>query len=38
MDSIKWKCKYWIVSFKKLGNFYLFHLVVDNYTKWKDED
>ena len=29
MDSIKWKCKNWIVYFKKLDNFHLFHLVVE---------
>ena len=26
MDPIKWKCKNWIVYFKKLDNFHLFHL------------
>ena len=26
MDSIKWKCKNWIVYFKKIENFHLIHL------------
>ena len=26
MDSIKWKCKNWIMNFKKLDNFHFFHL------------
>ena len=29
MDSIKWKCKNWIVYFKKFDNFHLFHLIVE---------
>ena len=29
MDSIKCKCKNWIVYFKKLDNFHLFHLIVE---------
>ena len=29
MDSIKWKCKIWVVYFKKLDNFQDFHLIVD---------
>ena len=28
MDSIKLKCKNWIVYFKKFGNFHLIHLIV----------
>ena len=28
MDSIKWKCKNWIVYFKKIDNFHLIHLIV----------
>ena len=28
MDSIKWKCKNWIVHFKKFDNFYLIHFIV----------
>ena len=29
MDSIKWKCKNWIVYFKKFDNFHLIHLIVE---------
>ena len=29
MDSIQRKCKNWIVYFKKLGSFHLFHLIVE---------
>ena len=29
MDSVKWKHKNWIVYFKKLDNFQLFHLIVE---------
>ena len=29
MDSIKWKRKNWIVSFKKLDNFHIIHLIVE---------
>ena len=29
MDSIKWKCKNWIVYLKTLDNFQLFHLIVE---------
>ena len=29
MDSIKWKCKNWIVSFKKVDNSHLIHLIVE---------
>ena len=28
MDSIKWKCKNWIVYFKKFDNFHLIYLIV----------
>ena len=28
MDSIKWKCKNWIVYFKKFHNFHLIYLIV----------
>ena len=28
MDSIKWKCKNWIVYFKKIDNFHLIYLIV----------
>ena len=28
MNSIKWKCKNWIVYFKKFDNFHLIHLIV----------
>ena len=29
MKSIKWKCKNWIVYFKKLDNFHLIPLIVE---------
>ena len=29
MDSIKWKCKNWVVYCRKLDNFHLFHLLVE---------
>ena len=29
MDSIKWKCKNWIVHFEKFDNFHLIHLIVE---------
>ena len=29
MNSIKWKCKNWIVYFRKLDNFHHFHLIVE---------
>ena len=29
MDSIKWKCKNWIVYFKKFDNFHLIHLIAE---------
>ena len=29
MNSIKWKCKNWIVYFKKLDNFHLIPLIVE---------
>ena len=28
VDSVKWKCKNWIVYFKKFDNFHLIHLIV----------
>ena len=29
MDLIKWKCRNWIVHFKKFDNFYFIHLIVE---------
>ena len=29
MDSIKWKCKNWIVYFKNFYNFHLIHLIIE---------
>ena len=29
MDSVKRKCKSWIVYFKKVDSFHLFHLIVE---------
>ena len=29
MDSIKWKCKNWIVHFEKFDKFHLIHLIVE---------
>ena len=29
MDSIKWKCKNWIVYFKKFDNFHFIYLIVE---------
>ena len=29
---IKWKCKNWIVYFKKFDNFHLIHLIVESWT------
>ena len=28
MDSITWKCKAWMLYFKKFDNFHLIHLIV----------
>ena len=36
MDSIKWKCGNWIVHFKKFGNFYLIHLIVEKLDVFND--
>ena len=35
MDSIKWKCKNWIVYFKKFDNFHLIHLIVEKLDVFK---
>ena len=29
MDLIKWKCRNWIVHFKKSDNFYFIHLIAE---------
>ena len=34
MDSIEWKCKNWILYFKKSDNFHLIHLIVKKLDKF----